>query len=411
MVWAFATARLEHALIYGAILIGFAAIGALPLYLQRIGRSDLRLMALFFSIDVLLITAVLMVPGSMFPSTLTPQFNLQLPNFLYLCLYVVGMAICYSPLLVLWIGFLAIVSWSAGMVWIVALPDSLAFTLAELLNPQRFSDEERLAITSSRSFVSLTHWYNRVLFLALVTGILAAAVWRSRSLLKRQLVSESARSNLSRYFSPSMVEYLSTSEQSVGAVDQRKVAVLFADIVGFTSLTEVLGPHETIEMLRRFHRLMAECVFEHHGTVDKYIGDALMANFGTPVAGRQDATNAAYCAARMREKLAELNREREAQGRAPIRIGIGIHFGEVVSGNIGSDEHLEYAMVGDTVNVASRLEGLTRELNAVIVVSDDLVRQVRAEGTDVNHVFDTLVSAGSVAVKGRDQPLEIWKSA
>ena len=102
LTWAVTMARAEYAKVFLAIILVFGFLGALPLVLRRYGISGLKVMAVFFTIDVLLLTYVLMVPGSMFPSTLTPQFNLQLPNFLYLCLFVIGMAINYSPMLVLW---------------------------------------------------------------------------------------------------------------------------------------------------------------------------------------------------------------------------------------------------------------------------------------------------------------------
>ena len=347
LVWATVTARAEYAQVYAVIILAFAVLGALPLVLRRYGISGLRVMAAFFTLDVVLLTYVLMVPGSMFPSTLTPQFNLQLPNFLYLCLFVVGMAISYSLMLVLWTGVVAIVAWSAGMLWIISLPDSLVYSFNDLLDLAQFSDEERIRTTSSRLFVSLTHWYNRVLFFALVTAVLAAAVWRSRRLVQRQIASEAARTSLSRYFSPNMVERLSAQDGALEAVDTRRIAVLFVDMVGFTEIAERLEPQQVIATLRSFHRRMAHTVFDHGGTIDKYIGDALMANFGTPEAGPSDASNALRCAFAMIGEVEKWNAKRQQQGAEAIHIGIGVHFGEVVTGNIGDENHLEYAVLGE----------------------------------------------------------------
>ncbi len=269
LIWAITTARLEYAKVYAMIIVAFAVLGALPLVLRRYGISGLGIIAIFFTVDVILLTYILMVPGSMFPSTLTPQFNLQLPSFLYLCLFVIGMAISYSPVLVLWTGIVAIVAWSLGMLWVISLPDTLAYSFKDLLDPAQFTDEERVRTTSSRLFVSLSHWYNRVLFLALVTVVLAAAVWRSRRLLQRQIASEAARASLSRYFSPKMVDRLSTTDAALETVDTRQIAVLFVDIVGFTEIAERLGPKRVIAMLRGYHRRMAQTVFDHDGNVDK----------------------------------------------------------------------------------------------------------------------------------------------
>lgn len=411
LIWAIGTARAENAIVYAGIITMFAILGALPLLLRRYGFSSLWWMAAFFTVDVILLTYILMVPVSTFSSTLTPQFNLQLPNFLYLCLFVVGMAISYSPLLVLWVGFAACIAWSAGMLWIVSLPDSLAFSYAQLLDPAQFTDEQRIEITSSRLFVSLSHWYNRVLFLALVSLVIATSVWRSRRLLQRQISSEAARMNLSRYFSPKMVDRISTGESALENVNASQIAVLFVDIVGFTELAERLGAQRVIELLRGFHKRMAGKVFEHGGTVDKYIGDALMANFGTPEVGPHDGSNALRCALAMIEEIEAWNKELLSQNDKPVSIGVGVHFGEVVTGNIGDDHHLEYAVIGDTVNVASRLESLTRQLNNPLVVSAELVDQIIKEGDGSDSLIARLTEDKTTHVKGRKQPIGIWKLA
>ena len=408
LVWALSTARVEYAKVYVLIICAFAALGALPLVLRRYKISGLGVMAVFFTIDVILLTYILIVPGSMFPSTLTPQFNLQLPNFLYLCLFVVGMAISYSPLLVLWVGAVSVVAWSLGMLWIISLPETLAYSYADLLDPEQFTTEERIQTTSSRLFVSLSHWYNRALFLALVTLVLAAAVWRSRRLLRQQIASEAARASLSRYFSPRMVERLSGSEVALEAVDRRQIAVLFVDIVGFTEMAERLGPERVIAMLRSYHRRMAQTVFDHEGTIDKYIGDAVMANFGTPEAGPCDASNALRCAFAMTREMEKWNRKREERGAEAVEIGIGVHFGDVVTGNIGDRNHLEYAVLGDTVNVASRLERLSRELDSKIVVSSELVARVREEDAGAGDLLPRLTEDQTRTVRGRSQPVAVW---
>ena len=409
LVWAIIGTRAEYAFVYAEILAVFAVLGILPLVLRRFGLTDIKYMALFFTVDVLLLTYILIVPGSMFPSTLTPQFNLQLPNYLYLCLFVVGMVISYSPLLVLWIGFVACVAWSIGMFWIISLPESMSYTFAQLLDPSRFTNAERVAITSSRDFVSLSHWYNRILFLALVSAIAAVAVWRSRRLLRRQIATEAARASLSRYFSPNMVDRLSSGDSTLEDIDERRIAILFVDMIGFTPTAERLGARKVIELLREFHKKMARTVFDHEGTIDKYIGDAVMANFGTPETGPHDASNALQCAYAMIDEIEAWNEERRQRGEDPVSIGIGLHFGTVVAGNIGEEHHLEFAVIGDAVNVASRLERLTRDVNSPLVVSSDLVEKVQQEAGSDATILTRLTRAGTVSVKGREQPVSTWK--
>lgn len=408
-VWAIISSRSEYAIVYAAILALFGLLGTIPLILDRYGYEIRRKILVFFTIDVALITYVLMVPGTMFPSTLTPQFNLQLPGFLYLCLFVVGMAVSYSPLLVLWTGIVAIFCWSVGMLWIIGLPESIVYSLAELLDPTRFTDEERVAITSSRLFVSITHWYNRILFLALVTMLLTLAVWRSRRLVARQIQSESARANLARYFSPDIVDQISRSDANLQEIENKEIAVLFVDIVGFTELSERLGPNGTIELLREFHSRLGRLVFEHKGTIDKYIGDALMANFGSPVTRKDDATNALRCAFAIIDEISSWNEIRARTAQDPVSIGIGIHFGEVVTGNIGNDRHLEYAVLGDTVNLASRLERLTRNFHTQLVVSGDLVEKAKAEGVGAEELLVNFQNEADATVRGRKKGITVWR--
>ena len=206
-----------------------------------------------------------------------------------------------------------------------------------------------------------------------------------------------------------MVDRLASSEGALGDVDTRNVAVLFVDIVGFTEIAERLGPERVIAMLRSFHRRMARTVFDHHGTIDKYIGDAVMANFGTPESGPHDAANALRCAYAMVDDVARWNAKRAERGSEPIRIGIGVHYGEVVTDNIGDEQHLEYAVLGDTVNVASRLERLTRDLASQLVVSDDLVRKVRHDVDLPDDLLRPLVEDRATTVRGRLAPVAIWQ--
>jgi adenylate cyclase len=168
-----------------------------------------------------------------------------------------------------------------------------------------------------------------------------------------------------------------------------------------------LPPEDVIDLLRDFHGRMAREVFAHGGTVDKYIGDAIMATFGTPHAGPQDATNALACARAMLASVEEWNAERARRGEPAIAIGVGVHFGPAVMGDIGDERRLEYAVIGDTVNVASRLEALTREVDAPLVVSDDTVAAVRRE-TGESGALAGLRKGETAAVRGRTGAVSVW---
>jgi adenylate cyclase len=221
---------------------------------------------------------------------------------------------------------------------------------------------------------------------------------------------ERERSNLARYFSPNVVEELSVNDEPLKQVRTQDVAVLFADIVGFTAYADGRSPTEVIGTLRLFHERMECEVFRHQGTLDKYLGDGLMATFGTPFTGDCDAGNALRCAQAMIGSIDELNRERNNRGDPPIQLSLGLHYGQVVLGDIGLNR-LEFAVIGTTVNAASRLESLTREFGCALVASNDLVQRARAEGKCSNADFLHLVEKPACTVRGIEQPVAIWTRA
>jgi adenylate cyclase len=241
----------------------------------------------------------------------------------------------------------------------------------------------------------------------LVAGVLAVAARRNRSLVFRHAKAERARSNLARHFSPNMVEELANMDEPLGEGRSQDVGVLFADVFGFSGIAEAIKPSEVLALLRELHAIMARQVFAHGGTVDKYLGDGIMATFGTPRKGEHDAADALACARGILEDLALWNESRIASGIRPIRLGVGVHYGPVVLGDIGDEHRLEFAVVGDTVNVASRAERLTRELDVDLVASDDLIEAVRKEGNGET-LFQGMEEAPPQVIRGRAAQLSIW---
>jgi adenylate cyclase len=404
--WAL-TLPFERSGFYLLTLAAFALLGAPPYLLARRGIGGTPVTAAFLLLDAGILTYILMVPPSFYVEGWTPQLNLRLPNFLYLGVFLVGMALSYSPALVIWTGIASIAAWSAGFLWIATLPDSVVSTSRDSFDSGLSAESVISRFLDPRS-VTLTILQYQIVFLVLVTIILTLTVWRSRRLVHRQVAAEAQRSALSRYFSPNIVRELSTSG---GALDQpamQPAAVLFADMVGFTAISERLAPDALVGLLREFHGRLARVVFAHDGTVDKYIGDAIMVHFGTPRPQTDDPVRALACAAEMIVEIGRWNAERERAGEAPIGIGIGVHYGEVLVGNIGDARRLEYTVLGDTVNVASRLERLTRETGASLVVSDDLVRAVRGCGVEPSGLIKDLRRDQTRTVRGRREPVAIW---
>src|SRR5262249_28499517 len=203
---------------------------------------------------------------------------------------------------------------------------------------------------------------------------------RVRELDCRRAAAERARSNLARYFSPDLVGLLAERDEPLGPVRRETVAVLFADVVGFTRMSESMPPEEVVAMLREFHERMAAEIFACGGTIEKYSGDAILAVFGLVNTAPDDALRALTCADRMLTALKVWNRERAVHGQPALAIGIGLNYGPAVVGDVGSEQGLSFTVIGDTVNAASRLQSLTRELGAPLLVGDALVAKVAEIG-------------------------------
>jgi PAS domain S-box-containing protein len=222
---------------------------------------------------------------------------------------------------------------------------------------------------------------------------------------------ERARANLARYVPPSMATILAEADEPMGPPREQDIAVMFVDIVGFTALASEEPPVETFALLRGFQSRMADAVFAHGGTLDKFTGDGVMATFGTPDAGPGDASNALACARAIGRTMAAWNDERAVAGAAPIRVAIGLHYGPALLGTVGDERRLEFAVIGDTVNVAARLEALARDLDAGLVVSGALYeaveREIAAGAVDHAALLDGLEPRPAQALRGRRQPVEI----
>jgi adenylate cyclase len=207
------------------------------------------------------------------------------------------------------------------------------------------------------------------------------------------------RDTLSRYVSPEMAQEILKNPELLKLGGERlEVTVLFADIRGFTSLSERLAPEKVVELLNTFFTEMVDLIFEYQGTLDKFLGDALMAEFGVPVAIPQAPARAVECALAMRRRLQEM----QAQGRTAIEgMRIGINTGEAIVGNIGSDKRMDFTVIGDVVNVAARLQEYAKELEAEILISDATFRKVEGK-------FN-LVSCPPAVLRGRRESTGIYQ--
>jgi adenylate cyclase len=390
--------------IYYIVSLGlFAVIGWAQLKVGKAGVSRPELFLMFC--DLALLTFIAVVPNPWSPGGWPIGMQFRFNTFIYFFVLLATAPLAYSWRTVIAMGTWTAALWAVGVGWVWLQPETHA-ALAERVRAAVGSDVRMFALIDPTAIHIAARFQEIVVFL-IVAVTLAVAVRRSNALLVSHAGIERERTNLARYFSPNVVEQLSKNDEPLKQVRTENVAVLFADIVGFTAYADGRSPAEVIGTLRRFHERMEREIFRHEGTLDKYLGDGLMATFGTPFPGASDAGNALRCAQTMLGAIDDLNRERRHRGEPPIRISIGLHYGQVVLGDIGLNR-LEFAVIGTTVNAASRLESLTREFGCAIIASDDLVQRARAETTSSDADFTHLVAQPPQAIRGLEQPLGIW---
>ncbi len=208
------------------------------------------------------------------------------------------------------------------------------------------------------------------------------------------------KSAFARYVSQQVMDtMLKAGSETLLRGDRRRISVLFADIRGFSKISERMAPEKVVLLLNDYFELMVEVIFRNHGTLDKFMGDGLMAIFGAPENDAYQEENALKAAIEMQQELEKLEQKWSAEG-IQIRIGVGIHSGPAIVGTIGSSRRMEYTAIGDTVNVASRLESATKDLGTNILISEHTYY-----GAKGSFAFRNM---GTIMVRGRDEPLTVY---
>jgi len=223
------------------------------------------------------------------------------------------------------------------------------------------------------------------------------------SLLMIEDVSSEKRmkSTMSRYMDPGIAEKLLAGGEEVLGGKSVVATVLFSDIRGFTPITEDLGAHGTVSLLNEYFTIMVECIQKQGGMLDKFIGDAIMAVFGLPLPHDDDEDRAVRASISMITELRRWNAERAAAGKRPVDIGVGLNTDSIVSGNIGSPKRMDYTVIGDGVNLASRLESACKEYGTRILISENTFRKLR--GTYRAREVDRVI------VKGKSEPASVFE--
>lgn len=261
----------------------------------------------------------------------------------------------------------------------------------------------------------LLHWFaavwvlDRWLILLPVAApiVLGSAIWTGCVLI-RWLAVHRERSRIRNVFSrcvhESVMEDLLNSGDVCPTAQHREVTVFFCDIRGFTQISEELGPTQVASVLRRYFEAMCEVIYAHRGAVDKFIGDAIMAFFGTPLHDPHHARHAVDCAVAMQRRLCELNGEFSREGLPALSIGFGISTGTVVAGMLGSSRKMEYTVVGDTVNVASRLEGMNKQLGTTLLITGNTRERLSDDVLKAMQIKDL----GKMSVRGKAEPVHVY---
>jgi adenylate cyclase len=209
------------------------------------------------------------------------------------------------------------------------------------------------------------------------------------------------KSTMSRYMDPGLADQILEGGEDILGGKSTMATILFSDIREFTTLTEELGAQGTVSLLNEYFTLMVDCIQKEGGMLDKFIGDAIMAAFGVPVPHDDDEDRAVRAAVTMIRSLSAWNVKRLGEGKKPVKMGIGINTDTIVSGNIGSPRRMDYTLIGDGVNLASRLESLCKQYHASILISENTYRKLR--GTYRIREVDRVV------VKGKTETVAIYE--
>jgi adenylate cyclase len=218
----------------------------------------------------------------------------------------------------------------------------------------------------------------------------------AKGLEERDRVKET----FNKFHNKEIAEKLLSGEVKLGG-ERKEAAVFFSDVRGFTALSESMEPEQVVEMLNEYMSRMVSIIRSHGGVVDKYVGDAIMALWGVPITGHEDSYKAVRACLAMREDLAKLNEIRMSRGQPVLKIGMGLNRGPLIAGNIGSNEKMEYTVIGDAVNLASRIESMTKEYGTDLLISSSIYNEVKDR-----FIIET---AGSTRVKGKTDAIHVYK--
>lgn len=338
-------------LVHSNVVVGYALVTAPALVLARLKRGSRWLAAGFVTVDAMLV--VVLFHEHLFTTTSELDHSLTAPSLAIGFVLLTHVALRLNPRLVLLFSSVVVVGWLSLMA--VAVDAHLVDGTSSEIDWKSFSVEAGLATTFG--------------FAAFVCSLLT---YDHNVLLRNAVASERSRVNLSRFFPPNVLSQLEQTGQSL-ELARRQVAVMFVDLRLFTRFTESAPPEQVAEILAEYREHVTSAVFAYGGTVDKFIGDGVMAVFGQPWSGSDDVGRALDCAVSLASSLEQWRESRLRKGKQALEAGIGLHAGTALGGILRSGSHAEFTLFGDVVNVAERLERLCKDLDASLVTSDTVM--------------------------------------
>ncbi len=372
-------------------------------YWSRNSRHMLAIHGVCALIDVAIIVLASHLPeGDWYEWAL--QTWLRRSAFLYLVAYVAASALTFSVKVVLVTGAAAFLGQLASFAFVLHAAEHVdsfgGFASSSALDLLR-------QLIEMQGIGPVIFMLNQLVLLAITTGLIAGAIWRARRHVERAVMAETERATLRRYFSPSVVERLAGDMRALEAGRAQDAAVMFVDVIGSTRRMEAITPEEVITVIRAFHQRIVPIVFRHNGSIDKFLGDGLMAVFGAPEKTPDAARDALLCAIELLDTIDLWRGQRIAVGKAATTVGIGIHYGPVIQGNVGIADRLEFTTLGDTVNVASRLENMSREHKTGILVSRELLVAAESSGPLPGGLRARCRDLGLQPIVGHEAPVHI----
>ena len=300
-------------------------------------------------------------------------------------------------------GIILGVSLSAALIMLLILAQYLTRPLTKVVGTMKdiisTNDlSERVLVEYHDEIGTLAHTFN------IMVGELEKAYNQIKNFAFKAVLSqkreEKIRNIFQKYVPNDVIDTFFTNPEAMLVGDNRVLSVLFSDIRSFTSISEGMAPDELVNSLNRSFSIMVDVIMARNGVVDKYIGDAIMAFFGAPVKHEDDALQSVLAGLEMTDALPEFNRQQEEAGLSPWQIGVGINYGVVTVGNIGTEKKMDYTVIGDMVNLASRCEGLTKKYKQPLIITESLWSRVK----------DSLPcrELDKVAVKGKTKGVAIY---